>query len=242
MNNLIGYKVNINSVCSRLAVIITSILFLIGQLVFVDPIFAQELVTVKGYVLDGATKKAVSYAKISLPKNRITAAELDGRFEFSCLGEDSVMITSIGYCPRELSVRDMLADSSKCNVYMQPFVRRLRQVQVTAKKKRTKVGKALKFMADVSRPINYFSEDETHKRRFAKIKERSVYFSENIYWEMNRQMIAELSKLSGEDLDKCIIYCNTHIELVPNDDEKALTNKLLLLISDYFKKTKNENS
>lgn len=230
----------INLVCSRLAVTLTCMLLLLGQIVFVDRILAQGLVTVRGFVLDGATKKAVSYAKISLPKNRITAAELDGKFEFSCLREDSVMITSIGYCPRMLSVHDMLTDSSTCNVFMQPVVHRLRQVQVTAQKKKTKVGKALKFLADVSHPINYFDEEEIHKRRFAKIKAKSVFFSENIYWEINRQLIIELSKLSGEDLDKCIIYCNTHIVLAPNDDEITLTNKLLLVISDYFKKIKSE--
>ena len=230
-----------NLVCSRLVVALTCILFLIGQTVLVDLIYAQDLVPIRGFVLDGMTKYSVPNAKITLPKNRVTVAENDGKFEFSCLRDDSVMFTAIGYCPRLLSAQDLLTDSSMCNVFMQPVVYQLRSVQVVAEKKKSKVSKALKFLADVSHPITYFSEDETRKRRFAKIKSSSVFFSQNIYWQINRQSIVEISKLSGEDLDKCIMYCNTHIVLSPNDDEISITNKLLLLISDYFKSSKSAN-
>jgi hypothetical protein len=93
----------------------------------------------------------------------------------------------------------------------------------------------------MSHPFTYFSREERFKRRFAKLKSNNVFFSENIYWEINRQLIEEISKLKAEDLDKCIIYCNTHIVLSPDDDESTITNKLLLLISDYFKRIKSEN-
>jgi len=225
-----------NSAYSRLTVALTCILFLIGQTVLVNHIYAQELVPIRGFVLDAITKNSVPNVKITLPKNRVTVAENDGKFQFSCLPEDSVMFTAIGYCPRLLSAHDLLTDSSMCNVFIQPVTYQLRSVQVVAKKKETKVSKALKFLADVSHPITYFGEDETRKRRFAKIKSSSVFFAENIYWQINRQCIVEISKLSGEDLDKCIMYCNTHIVLSPNDDEISITNKLLLLISDYYKK------
>jgi len=230
-----------NSVCSRLAVALTCILFLIGQTVLVDHIYAQKLITIRGFVLDGMTNNSVPDAKITLPKNRVTVAENDGKFEFSCLREDTVMITAIGYCPRLLSVHDLLTDSSMCNVFMQPVVYQLRSVKVVAEKKKTKVVKALNFLSDISHPITYFSKEETFKRKFAKIKSNSVFFSQNIYWQINRQTIVEISRLSGEDLDKCIMYCNTHIVLSPDDDELIITNKLLLLISDYFKRTKSEN-
>jgi len=230
-----------NSVCSRWAVTLTYILFLIGQIVLVDHIYAQKLITIRGFVLDGMTKNSVPNATIKLSKNRITLAEFDGKFKFSCLREDTVIITAIGYCPRLLNVHDLLADSSKCNMYMQPLTYQLRSVQVVAEKKKTRISKALRFLSDISHPFTYFSREERFKRRFAKLKSNSVFFSQNIYWEINRQFIVEISKLTGEDLDKCIIYCNTHIVLSPNDDERTITNKLLLLISDYFKRTKSEN-
>jgi hypothetical protein len=230
-----------NSVSSRWAVTFTCILFLIGQIVLVDHIFAQQLVTIRGFVLDRMTKNSVPNATIKLSKNRITVVKFDGQFEFSCLREDTFMITAIGYCPRLLSVQDLLTDSSKCNVFMQPFTYQLHSVQVVAEKKKTKISKALNTLADMSHPITYFSREETSKRRFAKLKSSSVFFSENIYWEINRQLIEEISKLKDEDLDKCIIYCNTHIVLSPDDDESTITDKLLLLISDYFRKNKSEN-
>jgi len=230
-----------NSVSSRWAVTFTCILFLIGQIVLVDHIFAQQLVTIRGFVLDRMTKNSVPNATIKLSKNRINVVKFDGKFEFSCLREDTIMITAIGYCPRLLSVQDLLADSSKCNVLMQPFTYQLHSVQVVAEKKKTKISKALNTLADMSHPITYFSREETSKRRFAKLKLNSVFFSENIYWEINRQLIEEISKLKAEDLDKCIIYCNTHIVLSPDDDETTITDKLLLLISDYFRKNKSEN-
>ncbi len=232
-----------NSVSSRWAVTFTCILFLIGQIVLVDHISAQKLITIRGFVLDKITKNSVPNATIKLSKNRITVAEFDGKFEFSCLREDTLMITAIGYCPRLLSVHDLLTDSSKCNVLMQPVTYQLRsvQVQVDAEKKKSKILKALIFLSDMSHPFTYFSREERFKRRFAKIKSNSVFFSQNIYWEINRRLIEEISKLRAEDLDKCIIYCNTHIVLSPDDDERTITNKLLLLISDYFKRIKSEN-
>ena len=230
-----------NSVCSRWAVTLICILFLIGQTVLVDHIYAQKLITIRGFVLDRTTKNSVPNATLKLSKNRITVADIDGKFKFSSMREDTLIVTAVGYSPRLLSVHDLLADSSKCNVFMQPLAYQLRSVQVTAEKKKSKISKALTFLSDISHPLTYFSREEINKRRFAKLESNSVFFSQNIYWQINRQFIVEISKLTGEDLDKCIIYCNTHIVLSPDDDERTITNKLLLVISDYFKRTKSKN-
>jgi hypothetical protein len=230
-----------NSVSSRWAVTFTFILFLIGQIVLVDHISAQKPITIRGFVLDEITKNSVPNATIKLSKNRITVADIDGKFKFICMREDTLMITAIGYCSRLLSVQELLTDSSKCNVLMRPLTYQLRSVQVVAEKKKTKISKALSSVSDMSHPFTYFSREETSKRRFANLKSNSVFFSQNIYWEINRQLIEKLSKLRAEDLDKCIIYCNTHIVLSPDDDESTITNKLQLVISDYFKKNKSEN-
>lgn len=230
-----------NSVSNRWAVTFTCIILLIVQNVLVDHISAQELVSIRGFVLDEITKIPVPNATIKLPENRITVAEFDGKFEFSCLREDTFMITAIGYCPRLLSVHDLLADSSMCNVFMQPVTYQLRAVQVEAEKKQTKVLKALNLIADLSHPITYFSKEQIVKRRFVKLESNSIFLSQNIYWEINRRLIEKISRLQAEDLDKCIMYCNTHIVLSPNDDERTITNKLLLLISDYFRSSRSEN-
>ena len=230
-----------NSVSNRWAVTFTCLILLIVQNVLVDHISAQELVTIRGFVLDEITKIPVPNATIKLPENRITVAEFDGKFEFSCLREDTFMITAIGYCPRLLSVHDLPADSSMCNVFMQPVTYQLRAVQVEAEKRQTKVLKALNLIADLSHPITYFSKEQIVKRRFVKLESNSIFLSQNIYWEINRRLIEKISRLQAEDLDKCIMYCNTHIVLSPNDDERTITNKLLLLISDYFRSSRSEN-
>lgn len=230
-----------NSVSNRWAVTFTCILLLIVQIVLVDHISAQELVTIRGLVLDEITKISVPNATIKLSENRITVAEFDGKFELGCLREDTLMITAIGYCPRLLSVHDLLTDSSKCNVFMQPVTYQLRAVQVEAEKRQTKVLKALNLIADLSHPITYFSKEQIVKRRFVKLESNSIFLSQNIYWEINRRLIEKISRLQAEDLDKCIMYCNTHIVLSPNDDERTITNKLLLLISDYFRSSRSEN-
>jgi hypothetical protein len=230
-----------NSVSNRWAVTFTCLILLIVQNVLVDHISAQELVSIRGFVLDEITKIPVPNATIKLPENRITVAEFDGKFEFSCLREDTFMITAIGYCPRLLSVHDLLADSSMCNVFMQPVTYQLRAVQVEAEKRQTKVLKALNLIADLSHPITYFSKEQIVKRRFVKLESNSIFLSQNIYWEINRRLIEKISRLQAEDLDKCIMYCNTHIVLSPKDDERTITNKLLLLISDYFRSSRSEN-
>ena len=230
-----------NSVSNRWAVTFTCLILLIVQNVLVDHISAQELVSIRGFVLDEITKIPVPNATIKLPENRIAVAEFDGKFEFSCLREDTFMITAIGYCPRLLSVHDLLADSSMCNVFMQPVTYQLRAVQVEAEKRQTKVLKALNLIADLSHPITYFSKEQIVKRRFVKLESNSIFLSQNIYWEINRRLIEKISRLQAEDLDKCIMYCNTRIVLSPNDDERTITNKLLLLISDYFRSSRSEN-
>ena len=230
-----------NSVSNRWAVTFTCLILLIVQNVLVNHISAQELVSIRGFVLDEITKIPVPNATIKLPENRITVAEFDGKFEFSCLREDTFMITAIGYCPRLLSVHDLLADSSMCNVFMQPVTYQLRAVQVEAEKRQTKVLKALNLIADLSHPITYFSKEQIVKRRFVKLESNSIFLSQNIYWEINRRLIEKISRLQAEDLDKCIMYCNTRIVLSPNDDERTITNKLLLLISDYFRSSRSEN-
>jgi len=230
-----------NSVSNRWAVTFTCLILLIVQNVLVDHISAQELVSIRGFVLDEITKIPVPNATIKLPENRITVAEFDGKFEFSCLREDTFMITAIGYCPRLLSVHDLLADSSMYNVFMQPVTYQLRAVQVEAEKRQTKVLKALNLIADLSHPITYFSKEQIVKRRFVKLESNSIFLSQNIYWEINRRLIEKISRLQAEDLDKCIMYCNTHIVLSPKDDERTITNKLLLLISDYFRSSRSEN-
>ena len=169
-----------NSVSSRWAVTFTCILLLIVQIVLVDHISAQELVTIRGLVLDEITKIPVPNATIKLPENRITVAEFDGKFEFSCLREDTFMITAIGYCPRLLSVHDLPADSSMCNVFMQPVTYQLRAVQVEAEKRQTKVLKALNLIADLSHPITYFSKEQIVKRKFVKLESNSIFLSQNI--------------------------------------------------------------
>ncbi len=230
-----------NSVSNRWAVTFTCLILLIVQNVLVDHISAQELVSIRGFVLDEITKIPVPNATINLTEHRITVAEFDGKFEFSCLREDTFMITAIGYCPRLLSVHDLLADSSMCNVFMQPVTYQLRAVQVEAEKRQTKVLKALNLIADLSHPITYFSKEQIVKRRFVKLESNSIFLSQNIYWEINRRLIEKISRLQAEDLDKCIMYCNTHIVLSPKDDERTITNKLLLLISDYFRSSRSEN-
>ena len=230
-----------NSVSNRWAVTFTCLILLVVQNVLVDHISAQELVSIRGFVLDEITKIPVPNATINLPENRITVVEFDGKFEFSCLREDTFMITAIGYCPRLLSVHDLLADSSMCNVFMQPVTYQLRAVQVEAEKRQTKVLKALNLIADLSHPITYFSKEQIVKRKFVKLESNSIFLSQNIYWEINRRLIEKISRLQAEDLDKCIMYCNTHIVLSPNDDERTITNKLLLLISDYFRSSRSEN-
>lgn len=227
-----------NSGCSRWAVGLTCILFVIGQIVLADHTYAQKPVTIRGFVLDGMTKISVPNATIKLSGKGITAADIDGKFALSCLREDTLMFTAVGYSPRLLSVSDLLADSSKCYVLMHPMAFQLRSVEVTAEKNKSQVSKALDLLSDLSHPFTYFSREERFNRRRAKIKSNNIFFSENIYWQINRQCVAEISKLTGEDLDKCIIYCNSHIVLSPNDDERTITNKLLLLISDYYKGSK----
>lgn len=241
MNKVITMNAKMNSVGSNRFVSLLCVLFLIGQMVFVDQIYAQRPMPVRGIVLDGKTKKSIPNATIKLSRNKITIADMDGKFKFSCLREDTLVVTALGYCPRLLSVHDLLTDSTKCNVLMQPLVQQLRSVQVVGEKKKSGILKALIFLDDLSHPFTYFSRDQKNKRRFKKLKANSVYLSENVYWQINRQCIAEISKLTGEDLDKCITYCNKHIALSPDDDERSITNKLLLLISDYFKKTKSDN-
>ncbi|MEI9919907.1 MAG: carboxypeptidase-like regulatory domain-containing protein [Bacteroidota bacterium] len=69
--------------------------------------FAQELVTVKGIVVDSAKLKPIAYVNVFVKKlNRGTTTDTKGNFTISARPSDTIRFSFVGYKTLELPARD----------------------------------------------------------------------------------------------------------------------------------------
>ena len=197
--------------------------------------YAQQY-KISGYVLDNSTIEAIPSATIKLPNNQYKISQENGAFSFEIAIGDTAIFTSIGYTPYNFVIRDSSQLVSNFHVYMKSMSYTLGGVEVHGEKKKGAVVKATDFLDDVSSPMTFFSKDARSKRQIEKIEKQEAIVNRHIYWQVNNELITQLSGFSGAELDSCTVYCNTHIDLVPNDTRMSITHKLLLVISEYMKK------
>jgi len=80
--------------------------------------------------------------------------------------------------------------------------------------------------------INYFAgKQQKEKRKMVKLikqgKSREI---------MSRDMIEDLSGLSGDSLESFIIFCNENIDLQPKDDEVSIRRKVFFALEGFLSK------
>lgn len=200
---------------------------------------------VEGITMDATTLKTMPYVNVVCTRtNEGVTSNGNGGFTIELLPGDTLLFTSVGYQTQKLRI---IPDSAKAKkmifVHLDPQRYELNQVNVEGKegvpqslqsemyKDGPSVGDAL------ASPTSYlyykFSKKEKRKRALLEELEKDNNMAHvlSIY---NKDLIAEFSGLEGKELEQCIIYCNTNIDLSPNDTEQSIKMKLLNLLSNYF--------
>ncbi|TAJ14664.1 hypothetical protein DMA11_04640 [Marinilabiliaceae bacterium JC017] len=78
------------------------------------------------------------------------------------------------------------------------------------------------------------SKSEKAKTKLLKIREKDA-----VRALMTRELIEEISGYKEKELDRFIVYCNTHIELSKSDDEYTIRIKVIDALNEYKKEKKS---
>ncbi len=224
-------------------------LFKIVLLMFTFCVYAlysqNNLKTINGLLVDEVSNKQISFASVIVSKTGegVLTNEL-GRFRLKVLPEDSLTIQVINYEQVKLSIPDSLLDQGQLFVIkLKPVQYEIDEVNITSDKKVPTELKSdvfqekPKFYVAFFRPISYVyyhtNKKERKKRQLIDIKaqEELINTFAHVY---NRETIAEYSMLEDLELDKCIMFCNSNINLSYQDSDDDVRRKLITIISDYF--------
>ena len=98
--------------------------------------------TIRGQVMDFATRKPIMYVNIGILGSPIgTISNADGTFSITVTAqysEDSLIFSMLGYAPKSIAVRQ-LADQINSSVFLTEKVTRLETVTITEKQRKPKV-------------------------------------------------------------------------------------------------------
>ena len=210
----------------------------------------NNLKSINGLLTDEVSGKYISFASVIVSKTGegVLSNEL-GRFRMKVLPEDSLLIQVLNYESLKISIPDSLLDKGELYVIkLKPVSYEIKEVEVSGKKKTPTELKSdvfqeePKFYVFFYRPISYIyyytNRKERRKRELIKIKEQEELTSSfaHVY---NRETIAEYSNLEGNDLDMCVMYCNTNIDLDYKDSDDDVRRKILINVSNYFNTKKD---
>lgn len=221
------------------------IILLIASL-FSSVVLAQEQQELKGFVIDALTGDAVEMVTVfNVNANTGVVGNSVGRFNLDVLSGDSVAISILNYLTFSFVVADSMLYSDalfvvnmkKKHVLLDEFnVRANERVPVPLRSDvfREKPVVIDYFFHPFSVLYYYVSRRERHKREMLHLidQEKLMNHYTDIY---NVEMIKEYSGFEGRELDFCIIYCNSHINLEWGDSEAAVKQKLFDTLTVYFK-------
>lgn len=224
-------KVACNFPCKILLVL----LLLSSTNLFSQPYFIEDLVNVKGQLVNEATGEGVPYAHII--NQRIhggTISDKDGFFSLQADPSDTLFVKSIGYVNYYIRVSDYIKTDDEQPVFkLAPIrylieevdvVRKAPEVNMQGIPKGKKVDTPVELRSDafssnphwsaaIFKPLSFlqynFSKKEKSKRTaLATIKTQKEweYFS-LVY---NKDIIERITGLVDEELDDFMVYCNVY--------------------------------
>jgi hypothetical protein len=215
---------------------------------------------IKGLVIDSKTKSAVPHASIaSYSLVSIFTADSLGRFQILTHVDYSLKIFAMGYEPVIFNVTETTGSSTMYLFQLNQFSFLLNEVSVNGwdmesldKNLNLPYGIHLGQQSDV--PIEYrndfggkppviaafispfsFAYYYLSKREKQKRKMLDLISEETDYSNLTNDLLAEISGLKDDDLEKFRIYCNTNIQLDKRDNEQTLRLKILDSLSQYLK-------
>jgi hypothetical protein len=221
--------------------------------------FAEDMINVKGQLIDAVTKEGVGYAQILNMRVRGgTMADAFGTFSIQADPSDTLTFKSLGYTDKKVPVREIVGSGNEVvKILLSPVRILLGEIAVEGTGPKVNmngipVGKSVavpvelrsdyfaskpKTLTAIFKPMSFlayhFSKDEKEKRAtlVAIRSERDWQLLSLVY---NKDVIQKISGLSGDALEDFMLYCNAFNALPINASNYDVEKRIRELMGEYI--------
>ena len=223
--------------------------------------FAEDMINVKGQLIDAITKEGVGYAQVLNMRVRGgTMADALGNFSIQADPSDTLTFKSLSYKDKMVPVSEIIATGNEIHqIKMAPLRILIDQVEVqgvapkvnmTGIKVQKYAPVSVELRSDyfaakpttltaVFRPMSYlayrFSKSEKEKRA-TLMAIRSEYDWQLLSLVYNKDVIQKVSGLTGDGLEDFMLYCNAFNALPVNSSSYDVEKRIRELMIEYADK------
>lgn len=229
--------------------------------------FPEDMVNVKGQVIDEITQEGIGYAQVLNMRVRGgTMTDAAGNFSIQADPSDTLTFKSISYKNKRVPVNQIFnTENGVAKIALSPARVLLNQVEVQSTGPKVNmhgipVGKSVAVPVElrsdyfpskpsaltaIFKPMSYLayhlskSEKEKRATLTAIHSERDWQILSLVY---NKDVIQKISMFKGEDLDDFMLFCNAFNGLPVNASSYDVETRLRELVIEYREKKLKEKS
>ncbi len=249
----------------RITLIILLLSFGLNSLGYSQLFFPEDMVNVKGQVIDELTKEAVGYVQVINMRIRGgTMTDANGNFSVQADPMDTLTFKSLNYKDKKVPVSSIInTENGVAKITISPTRILLGQVEVEGSGPKVnmngiKVGKSVsvpvelrsdyfaskpKTLTALTKPLSfmsyYLSKDEKEKRTAltAIHSEKDWQILSLVY---NKDVIQKVSGFEGDVLEDFMLYCNAFNSLPINASTYDVEKRIRELLVEYIDKKLKE--
>ena len=227
--------------------------------------FPEDMVNVKGQVIDENTKEAISYVQVLNMRIRGgTMTDAAGKFSIQADPMDTLTFKSLNYKDKRVPVNSIFnTENGLTKITLSPVRILLNQVEVEATGPKVNmngipVGKSVstpvelrsdyfaskpKPLMVIAKPLSflsyYLSKDEKEKRAALSAihSEKDWQILSLVY---NKDVIQKISGFQGDALEDFMLYCNAFNGLPINASTYEVEKRIRELMVEYIDKKSKE--
>ncbi len=239
------------------------LLFIAGfqQMVYSQLYFNEDMINVKGQVIDEITKEPIGYAQVLNMRVRGgTMTDAAGKFSIQADPVDTLTFKSLNYKDKRVPVKDIFnTENGVTRIELSPVKILLGQVEITSSAPKVNmtgipVGKSVlvpvelrsdyfasepKSLSALAKPLSFFSyylsKDEKEKRSTLNAihSEKDWQILSLVY---NKDVIEKISGFKGEALEDFQLFCNAFNALPVNATSYDVEKRIKELMIEYLEK------
>ncbi len=227
--------------------------------------FPEDMVNVKGQVIDESTKENIGYVQVLIMRIRGgTMTDASGKFAIQADPMDTITFKSLNYKDKRVPVSEIInSENGLFKIALSPVRILLNQVEVQGSGPKVNmngipVGKSPtvpvelrsdyfaskpRKLAALSNPLSYISyytsKDEKQKRATLSAihSEKDWQIFSIVY---NKDVIQKVSGLEGDALEDFMLYCNAFNGLPVNASTYDVEKRIRELLIEYIDKKSKE--
>jgi len=227
--------------------------------------FNEDMINVKGQVIDEMTKEALGYVQVLNMRVRGgTMTDATGKFSIQADPSDTLTFKSLNYKDKKVAVSAIITtENGMAKIALSPVKILLGQVEVTSNAPKVNmsgipVGKSVAVPVElrsdyfasrpttltaIFQPLSYLSyklskvEKEKRATLSAIHSERDWKILSLVY---NKDVIQRISGLRGDELEDFMLYCNAFNKLPINAANYDVEKRIRELLIEYRKKKSKE--